>query len=371
MRSGIADYSRDLLPHLAQLAEVVLFCERPEEVSAEIHQQFTVKPIHDYPAERWKFDIPIYQMGNNPHHSAIYAMMRRYPGVLVLHDLVVHHFLATQRYARELGYGLGAEAGMAVWFGRKPPNPYADPLNKRLLDLALGVIVHSQYAAQEIAKTHSELAVAVIAQGMTEYRIPYRRVAKSDNIEYQQPNLQSPISFASIGQVTENKRLDMALRVFGRIYAENPNTRFLIVGEAADVDVQGLITDMPAVTWHDYIEDFAEFERVIDSADIVINLRYPTAGETSAAALRALARGKPVIVFDHGWYSELPDTVAFKVPVMDEDTLYVAMQQAIANHTQMSTNAREYIHTHHTLENSARQYLLFLRQLLMGFKPYG
>ena len=38
-------------------------------------------------------------------------------------------------------------------------------------------------------------------------------------------------------------------------------------------------------------------------------------GETSAAAVRALSLGKPLVVSDVGAFRELPDEVAIKVPV--------------------------------------------------------
>ena len=48
---------------------------------------------------------------------------------------------------------------------------------------------------------------------------------------------------------------------------------------------------------------------------MLVNLRSPTMGETSGSVIRALSLGKPVIVCDVGWFAELPDGVALKVPV--------------------------------------------------------
>ncbi len=50
-------------------------------------------------------------------------------------------------------------------------------------------------------------------------------------------------------------------------------------------------------------------------------------GETSGTAIRALALGKPLVVSDVGWFAELPDDVALKVPVDDDevDTLVAAL----------------------------------------------
>ncbi len=64
------------------------------------------------------------------------------------------------------------------------------------------------------------------------------------------------------------------------------------------------------------------------AADVHVSLRSPTMGETSGTAIRALALGKPLVVSDVGWFAELPDEVALKVPVDDheEDTLTAALE---------------------------------------------
>jgi hypothetical protein len=53
---------------------------------------------------------------------------------------------------------------------------------------------------------------------------------------------------------------------------------------------------------------------------VLVNLRSPTMGETSAMVVRALSLGKPLVVSDVGWFSELPDEVAVKVPVDEGET---------------------------------------------------
>ena len=51
------------------------------------------------------------------------------------------------------------------------------------------------------------------------------------------------------------------------------------------------------------------------ACDVLVNLRYPTMGETSGSVIRALSLGKPLVVSDVGWFRELPDDVVLKVPV--------------------------------------------------------
>ena len=64
------------------------------------------------------------------------------------------------------------------------------------------------------------------------------------------------------------------------------------------------------------------------ACDVHVNLRSPTMGETSGTAIRALALGKPLVVSDVGWFAELPDDVALKVPVDEHEveTLVAALE---------------------------------------------
>ena len=69
------------------------------------------------------------------------------------------------------------------------------------------------------------------------------------------------------------------------------------------------------------IEDFVGY---LGACDIVLNLRYPTVGESSGTLLRALGLGKAVMVSEVGSFQEFPDDVCLKVPVGagEEDLIF-------------------------------------------------
>ena len=123
--------------------------------------------------------------------------------------------------------------------------------------------------------------------------------------------------------------LPLALRAFRRLLAFVPEAYFLIVGEVLpEVDLDGMLSEVglgERVIRLDYVASFDAFVDWAATADVVLNLRYPTLGETSGAALRVMAAGRPLVVFDHGWYGELPDEAAVKVPPLDEEALLVAL----------------------------------------------
>ena len=63
--------------------------------------------------------------------------------------------------------------------------------------------------------------------------------------------------------------------------------------------------------------DYDDFQAAIAACDLCINLRYPTAGETSASLLRVLACGRPAVVSDYAQFAELPAVVAAQVPLVE------------------------------------------------------
>ncbi|MFZ0545043.1 MAG: hypothetical protein WAM60_06380, partial [Candidatus Promineifilaceae bacterium] len=122
-RSGIADYSLALLPYLMQGADLTIFTENPDTVIAELKAAIETRPLSEYPKNRWDFDLALYQMGNSSHHEAIYETAVSYPGVVVLHDHGLHHFISGRTvgqhnypaYIREMGYELGVEGVQLAW----------------------------------------------------------------------------------------------------------------------------------------------------------------------------------------------------------------------------------------------------------------
>jgi glycosyltransferase involved in cell wall biosynthesis len=64
----------------------------------------------------------------------------------------------------------------------------------------------------------------------------------------------------------------------------------------------------------DYVDQLRLWS-LMDAADLAVNLRWPTMGETSGTAIRSLVLATPLVVSDVGWFSELPDTAVVKMPV--------------------------------------------------------
>ena len=86
-RSGIADYSALLLPELERRIEV----------------DVVRRPGRRVPRGT---DLALYHVGNDPeHHWWIVEALRKRPGVVVLHDFVLHHLVAGMTLGRKNSEG--------------------------------------------------------------------------------------------------------------------------------------------------------------------------------------------------------------------------------------------------------------------------
>ena len=178
--------------------------------------------------------------------------------------------------------------------------------------------------------------------------------------------------FVSAGQVISIKQVTAALEAFARLRVDFPRARYVVVGDelTQDLDLQAWLQQHDlgeAVISTGYLADIHDFVSWIAAADVLVNLRYPTVGETSATALRGLAAGRPVIVSDHGWYAELPDDVCVKVAPNDSEALYQAMRR-LADSPELrhaiGQRAAAYAQREHSLAVAAQRYLGFVAEIV-------
>ncbi len=177
------------------------------------------------------------------------------------------------------------------------------------------------------------------------------------------------------GYLNMNKRIPQLLEAFARLRARHPGARLLLVGAAAerfDLDRRlerlGLAGD-PSIVREEYVPE-ERLWSLMAACDSCVNLRFPTMGETSGSAIRVLSLGKPLVVSDVGWFSELPDAVALKVPVDDFETrtLEAALELLAepAARAAMSRAALAHVAREHDLERCAGLYADALEQAAGG-----
>jgi glycosyltransferase involved in cell wall biosynthesis len=324
-------------------------------------------------------DLSVYHIGNNPDaHGWIFDALRRAPGVVVLHDFVLHHLISGITLGRgdgkayldalERDGGLVARLlGYAVMEKRIPPlwenRPEDFPLAGEVLGLATGLIVHSRHVRDRARAAGYDGPVWVVPH-------PAFPVPPIEPLEV----AGDPV-FAAFGNVNASKRAPQLLEAFSRTRAARPESTLLLVGATSpgfDLDrrLQRLGLDGAGVVREGYVPE-DRLWRLMAAADVHVNLRSPTMGETSGTAIRALALGKPLVVSDVGWFSELPDEVAVKVPVDEhEASVLAAALELLASRSDvreaMGTAAVELARREHDLDRVADLYVSAFEQAAGG-----
>lgn len=108
-----------------------------------------------------------------------------------------------------------------------------------------------------------------------------------------------------------------------------------------------------------------EYEVALERCDIVVNLRYPSMGESSGTLCEAFKYAKPVIVSGINQYCEYPDDVCWKVPVNQyEIPILTAMLKYLIDHENvrraLGNNACAYANQVLSPERIAKLYMNIL-----------
>jgi glycosyltransferase involved in cell wall biosynthesis len=357
-RSGIADYSAELLAQLAGRFEIDCYPERS---------------AHDFVwrSRRAPYDLVVYHLGNARCHDYMWAYLVRYPGLVVLHDARLHHARArclldarrTDAYRDEFHYDHPAVDPAVTQFaieGLGGPLYYLWPMVRVVMDTARIVAVHSPWVAADLREGYPRAQIDTIRMG-----VPPQPDADGPRSEIRR-RLSLPeeaVVFAVFGKITAEKRVSAVLAVLEALVREGLSVFVMIVGDpdgyaplTQNIAVRGL-DDRVRVTGH--VADDA-IGGHLAAADVCLCLRWPTALETSAAWLRCLAAGRATVISDLAHLVDIPDDVAARVDPADEaSSLLHVMRRLTADKAWRETlaaNGRAYWQASHTVEMMAADY---------------
>lgn len=357
-KSGISDYSTVLVKALEKRFEITLLIE-DYEISDATLKKF---PVARYGVDEIDFnhyDYYIYNIGNNPeYHKYIYQCALEHPGMIILHDMVIYYlFVGYYQDAGNLYSSVynkqGIEDFLTIKEAVKKDGPalleqkhMADKLalNKELIMSGNKIMVHSKYAYETIMNT------GLINQDLIRQINLIAQIDKDTAIvdkgklfrKYNIPKDAFIISsFGYIAGTKLNKEVCHAVRKLKEKL--NKKIVYLMVGEGNYVDDE-LEDGFIIKTGFTELDEFNSF---VGYSDIIVNLRYPSMGETSGAMLRILQMGKACITNNGGWFSELPDDCVCKIELNDVvGNLEKALVDLIENENtrrNYEMNAKKYV----------------------------
>lgn len=375
-RTGIADYSAELLPDLARHYEIDVIIEQNEVSNPWIKENCSIKTVDWFKDNGHRYDRVLYHFGNSPFHQHMFELIKDIPGVAVLHDFFLGHVtvhmdgVADQKYLnilpKTLYHSHGYNAMKAKYHDNNIWNvAWNYPCSKTIFDDSIGVIVHSENSRRLTrewygSKISDECSV-----------IPLLRTP-AINIERQKSRKKLGIddnafivsSFGLLGESKLNMRLlDAWLK---SDLSKNPNCQLLFVGEneggeygatlTSTIQNSGLSKQITITGW----SDMKLFREYLAATDLAVQLRSLSRGETSAAVLDCMNYGLATIVNSHGSMADLPEDAVFMIPdVFDDADLINALETLWKNNNKrqkIGLHARALIHTKHAPRACADEY---------------
>ena len=381
-RSGIADYSAELLPQLARYYDVEIVIEQAHFDPASIEGSYPLRSSNWFRQHAHEFTRVLYHVGNSPMHKHMFALFQECPGILVLHDFylgnVMQHLDESREIPGLLARSLYQSHGWQALLDQQQSGMSATlwkyPCNKPLVENATGVISHSRHSRQLAMQWYGPQAgehwrtLPLMRGKQAEFARRNDARARFDLL----PNQFIVCAFGMLGPTKLNERLLQAWQDSGLMHDQH--CQLVFVGEndpgpygrelAHRVELLGNVRITGFVSSKDY-------QYWLLGADCAVQLRTSSRGETSAAVLDCLLHGLPTIVNAHGANAELPEGTALMLsdecPTAELISALQQVQQDAALRQRLRTQALAHMASAHAPQPVAEQYF----QAIEYFAEYG
>lgn len=372
--SGISDYSAELLPELARHYCIEVIVAQVQVNDAWIRANCPIREVAWFRQHAHEFDRVLYHFGNSSFHSHMFGLLHDHPGVVVLHDFFLSGIVAHRDVTGENPHGWASAlleshgwAAVAARFQAQDTADvvYAYPANLPVLQDALGVIVHAGYSRQlarewygEYAADDWQLIPLMRKPGVAVDRAAARRglgVAEDAFVV---------CSFGHLGPTKLNHRLLAAW--LASPLATDPRCCLVFAGQNHSGDYGAeLLSCMSHAPCASRIEitgwaDMAVFRQWLAAADVGVQLRTLSRGETSAAVLDCMNYGLATVVNANGSMAELDQGAVWMLPDEFDDNQLVDALTTLWSDKQhrieLGKKAREVIAKRHNPRRCAAMY---------------
>ncbi len=330
VRSGIASCSAELVSALAAEHAIDLYVDagwdRASAGASDARAQLDhprVSSAHDFVwrHRREPYDLTVFQVGNSSHHDYQWPYLFRYPGLVVLHDVHLHH----ARAAALLRTGRAADY-RAEFAASHPDAPldaaelavagfdshlyYSWPMTRLVVRASRLAAVHTPRMAEVLTEQVPGAAVETIRLGHGTLLDAGQAAASRARVRADRGLPRDAIVFGVFGGLTPDKRIPQVLDALAHVLAYVPSAHLLLAGApaghydvAADVRARGLDAH---VTMTGYLDTDEALTAHLAACDVSLNLRWPSAREMSGPWLRALAAGCPTVIIDLAHLTDVP-----------------------------------------------------------------
>jgi len=377
VRTGISDYTEEMLFQLAKYFDIEVYIDQSyTPTNKKIQSHFKIIPFDIQKFNPSEYDEIVYHIGNDyPSNRCAYEALKKYPGIVVLHDYVLQGFYAErfsetrdfneyQQLLRKHYFEKGEEIARNIAKPMSAPiweteESFLYPLNEEIVEYAKALIVHSNFVKERIQKTTKKPVVKINQHG---YSI---KTFDTDKIRKELGIGREGILVLSTGFVSKNRRYNLILSALSEM--KNPKLKYVITGKDRGNILDNIMQDNydnVILKGHLSLE---ELEGLIDASDICINLRYPTMGESSASLLRMMGYGKPILVTNFGSYAEIPDYCVIRInPDIDEKEMIKRFVNELISDVDfrlsVGREASEYVKEECSIEKCTEEYARFIKE---------
>ena len=343
--SGIAAYLLDLLPLLPQSWHIDVFTDagvvadggalnrgRRQPVGCIPHTEFAAHHARE------PYHLTIYQVGNSSPRAYMLEYVLRHPGLLVLHDGVLHparmdaalaedDLHPYRRLAAACREDVGGAIGHLVAAGLGGPALYLTfPMCEDLVRASLVTGMHGEISCGWLR--------GMVPQARTVPLAHWRSVASDDDRRDRwrcRLGGDDNVIIGSFGNIGAERRLDRILRALAGI--DRGTAWRLVVAGRVDprLELAGLAEELglaDRIAWHDGLDD-ADFVAVMDSVDLAVNLRYPTMRASSGVLHQLLQLSVPVLISDVLHWREYPESAVARIPPGPDESEAEALRSAL------------------------------------------
>lgn len=385
-KSGIADYSLVLLPALSAHYDIEVIVSQPAVDSDWVNAHLPIRDSEWLVRHADRYDRVVYNFGNSTFHAHMLALLQRVPGVVILHDFFLSGLLAhlecTQAAPSVWKRALYESHGYKAVADRINADDIARtiwqyPANLGVINQSLGIIVHSEHAV-DLAKAYygkmlaKEWQVIPLVRQMSAVGSVDRfRIRKSQGLP------DDAFVVCTFGFVNASKLPDRLLDAWNKSeLAVNPRCFLFFVGENSDSrqgrELAAKIEKSPSaeriqITGWTSPAAYADFLLL---ADLGVQLRTKSRGETSAAVLDCMNYGLPAIVNAHGSMAYLNRDTVWMIPDnFSDEELVSALNEAYGNPAErlgVSQSARVWMQRFHAPETCAAACAKSIERLYSG-----
>lgn len=352
-KSGISYYSSNLLPLLSKYWDIDIFID--DDYSCDvpfINSNFCIFSYHEFETlnQQKHYDTIIYQIGNSDNHIYMFDILQKFPGIVVLHDIflggVIHWMTGRigkqDKFIEEIIYSHGDSGKKLVGKAKKGLIPWSDliwnlQINKRILDSATHVILHSEWDRKKVLELYPQLNKKI---SLVHQFSPLKEINDKLKIKQQLGFSENEFLICSFGFVVETKKIDLIIKNIAN-FLKTHDAKYVIVGEMdpnIGDKINKIISDLKLeekVIVTNFLDEKKYFD-YIQICDLNISLRTKTRAGTSASINHSLGAGIPTITSDVEPFNEFPDDVVLKIKPDKEKNLDKILTNLYDSRTSLS-----------------------------------